>query len=68
MPPTTAKALPETVACEMLTVAVPVFLMVTLCVAALPAATVPKLRLLGVADRVPEPGGSPPVTAGAGLV
>ena len=70
MPPTTEKPAPETVAWEILTVAVPEFLTVTLCDVVLPTATLPKLGLLGVADRVPEPvgGGSPPVTAGLILV
>jgi hypothetical protein len=47
---------PETVAWEISTLAVPVFVTVTLCVALLPTATFPKLRLLKLGDKIPVPG------------
>lgn len=40
----------------MSTMAVPVFVTVTLCVALLPRATFPKLRLLEFGDKMPVPG------------
>lgn len=64
-PPITLNADPETVACEMFTAAVPVFVTLTLCVALLPTATFPKLRLLELAESIPAPGvpGCPPPPA-----
>jgi hypothetical protein len=50
------KAAPVIAAWEMLTVAVPVFVNVRLCVPVLPTATLPKLRLVEVADSTPAPG------------
>jgi len=47
--PLTLKPSPLSVTCVTLMLAVPVFVMVTFCVALVPAATVPKLRVPGVA-------------------
>ena len=51
--PTTVKPAPEMVTWEMFTVAVPVFVTLTLCVAELPVAMLPKLRLGALAERTP---------------
>jgi len=59
-PLTTVKPVPEIVAWEMLTVAVPVFVRVTLCVALVPAATLPKLTVVEPADSAPEPAAPAP--------
>ena len=53
--PTTVKTPPETVAPEIFTVPVPVFVTVTLCVAALPSTTFPNPMLLEEALRIPPP-------------
>jgi hypothetical protein len=55
-PPTTVKPAPEIVAEPMFTVAVPVFVRLRLCVELLPTATLPKVRLVALAERTPEPG------------
>jgi hypothetical protein len=57
-PPITVNAAPEIVAALMFTVAVPVFVTLTLCVPLLPTATLPKLTLVEPADNTPA-GGSP---------
>jgi hypothetical protein len=44
---------PEIVAAEMLTVSVPVFVTLRLCVALLPTGTSPKLMVVGFAERTP---------------
>ncbi len=49
------KAAPVIAAWERLTVAVPVFVSVTLCVPVLPTATLPKLTLVELADSTPAP-------------
>lgn len=71
-PPTTVYPVPEIVAWEILTVAVPVFVTVTLCVALLPIATFPKLRLAALGESTPalESPGVPglPVCEDAALV
>ena len=54
-PPTTVKPVPEMVAWEMLTDAVPVFVTERFCVALLPTETLPKVRLEGLAERTPGP-------------
>lgn len=54
------------VACEIVTVAVPVLVTVKLCVAVLPTATLPKLMLVELAERTPAP--LPPVEVLAALV
>ena len=55
---------------EMLTDVVPVFVTLTVCVAALPTATFPKLRLLALDERTPADGcaGSPVVAPDAAVV
>ena len=72
LPPTTVNPAPEIVAWEILTVAVPVFVTVTLCVALLPIATFPKLRLAALGESTPALGspGVPglPVCEDAALV
>ncbi len=55
LPPTTLNAAPEIVACEMSAVAEPVLVTVRLSELELPTATLPKLRLLTLADSVPAP-------------
>lgn len=55
LPPTTLNAAPEIVACEMSTVAEPVFVTVRLREPVLPTATLPKLRFVELAESVPEP-------------
>jgi hypothetical protein len=53
-PPTTVKAAPVIVARETLTVAVPVFVTVRVCIAVVATATSPKLRVVLLAERTPE--------------
>ena len=65
-PPTTLNVAPVMVACEIVTVAVPVLVTVKLCVAVLPTATLPKLMLVELAERTPAP--LPPVEVFAALV
>jgi hypothetical protein len=64
-PPTTAKSDRVMVACEILTVAVPVLRTDTVCVAVLPTATFPKRKLLALGERTLASGsplgGSPAV-------
>jgi hypothetical protein len=43
------------VACEIVTVAVPVLVTVKLCVVVFPTATLPKLKLVPLAERTPAP-------------
>jgi len=50
--PLTEKPVPLAVTCETVTLALPVFLTVTLCEAELPTFTLPKLTLAGVAESV----------------
>ena len=50
------KPVPEIVAAPMFTVAVPVFVRLRLWVALLPTATLPKARLVALAERTPVPG------------
>jgi hypothetical protein len=50
------KPVPKIVACEMFTVAIPVFVTLTLWVEFPPTETLPKLRLVLLAERIPEPG------------
>ena len=50
------KTAPVIAAAEILTVAVPVFVRVTVCVPVLPTATFPKLTLVEPADSTPAPG------------
>lgn len=59
------KAVPVMVACETLTTAVPVFVKVNACVVMLPTATSPKLSVVVLDERIPEPEvtGEPPVFA-----
>lgn len=52
-PPTTLNAAPEIAACEIFTVAVPVFVILTFSVLLLPTTTPPKLRLVELAESVP---------------
>ena len=66
-PPTTVKAAPVITAEAMFTVAVPVFVTVTLCVPVLPTAMLPKLMLVEPADSTPALG-SPVVPPPAVLV
>lgn len=54
IPPTTLKPAPETVAWEIMTAAVPVFVRVNVCELLEPAATFPKLMLVALAASVPE--------------
>lgn len=56
LPPVTLKPAPVTVACEMSTVAVPVFVTVTFWVALPPTATLPNVTLVEPADSTPLPG------------
>jgi hypothetical protein len=56
LPPVTLKPEPVTVACETFTVAVPVFVIVTFCVALPPTATLPNVTLVEPAERTPLPG------------
>jgi hypothetical protein len=51
---TTLKPAPEIVAWEILTGAVPVFLTLRLCLELLPTETLPKLRLVELAESTPE--------------
>jgi hypothetical protein len=51
VPPTTVKTEPEAVASETFAAAVPVFVMLRLCVAVFPIETFPKLTLTGLAER-----------------
>lgn len=53
IPPTTLKPAPETVAWEIMTAAVPVFVRVNVCELLEPAATFPKLKLVALAASVP---------------
>jgi hypothetical protein len=46
------KPVPDTVACEIVTVIVPAFVIVKFCVPVEPTATLPKLRLAGLAEMV----------------
>ena len=55
LPPTTVNAAPEIDACETFTVAEPVFVTVRLRAPVLPTATLPKLRLVELAESVPAP-------------
>lgn len=52
----TVKPAPEIVDCEMLTVAVPVFVRLKLWVALPPTPTLPKPRLADDGERMPAPG------------
>jgi hypothetical protein len=54
-PPITLNPAPVIVACEMVTVAVPVLVTVKLCVVVFPTATLPKLRLAPLAESTPAP-------------
>lgn len=54
-PPTTVKPVPEIVDCEMLTVAVPVFVRLSAWVEFPPTATLPKVRLAEDGERIPVP-------------
>lgn len=51
----TVKPVPVRVACEIFTVAVPVFVMVTLWVALPPTATLPKVTDVELAESTPAP-------------
>ena len=53
----TVKPVPEIIAWVTLTMAFPVLVTVRLCMALLPTETLPKLRLMEVAERVPVVGG-----------
>lgn len=55
-PPITLNPAPDIVACETVTVAVPVLVTVKLCVALLPTATLPKVKLVALAESTPAPG------------
>lgn len=61
LPLITENADPEIVACEMFTVSVPVFVTLMLSTAVLPVATLPKERVVALAERTPVPGSVPPV-------
>lgn len=65
-PPITLNAAPVMVACEIVTVAVPVLVTVKLCEAVLPTATLPKVKLLALVESTPAPGS--PVEVLAALV
>jgi hypothetical protein len=54
-PPITLNPAPVKVACEIVIVPVPVLVMVKLCVAVLPTATLPKLKLVELDERTPAP-------------
>jgi hypothetical protein len=56
LPPVTLKPAPVTVACETFTVAVPVFVIVTVWVALPPTATLPNVTLVEPAESTPLPG------------
>jgi hypothetical protein len=56
LPPVTVKPVPVRVACEMFTVAVPVFVIVTLWVALPPTATLPNVTDVELAESTPAPG------------
>lgn len=56
LPPERVKPEPEIATWEMLTVAVPLFVRVRLCVALLPTDTPPKLRVVALGETTPEPG------------
>lgn len=53
IPPTTLKPAPVTVACEIVTVAVPVLVNVKVCGLLAPVTTFPKIRLVEFAASVP---------------
>ena len=53
IPPTTLNSLPVTVACESVTVAVPELEIVKVCMLLVPAATVPKDRVVALGTKVP---------------
>jgi len=61
LPPVTVKPAPVTLTCDIVTFALPVFVIVTFCAGeAVPVVTFPKLRLLGLMlsvrlDAIPEP-------------
>jgi len=55
-PPITVKPAPVKVAPEIVTVPKPVLVTVKLCVAVLPTAMLPKLRLVTLGERIPAPG------------
>ena len=59
LPLSRLKVAPEIVTWDTLTVAVPVLVTVRLCVAGLPTPTFPKLTLVELAVRTPDP--APPV-------
>ena len=56
IPPTTLKPVPVTVACEIVTAAVPLLVRVKVCGLVDPSATFPKLRVVALATSVPEEG------------
>jgi hypothetical protein len=55
-PPITVKPAPVMVAPEIVTVPKPVLVTVKLCVAVLPTAMLPKLKLVALGERIPAPG------------
>jgi hypothetical protein len=55
IPPTTLNPVPATVACEIVTVAVPVFVRVNVWEEFEPKVTLPKVKLVALAARVPVP-------------
>jgi len=55
-PPTTVKPAPVKAAEAIVTVPNPVFVTVRLCVAVVPTATLPKLALVTLGERIPAPG------------
>ncbi len=64
LPPSKLKPDPAIVTCDTFTVAVPVFVTLRLCVAELATETFPKLTLVELAVKTPDP--APPV-AGCGF-
>jgi hypothetical protein len=55
-PPTTVNPAPAKVAPEIVAVPSPVLVTVKLCVTVLPTATLPKLKLVALGERIPAPG------------
>jgi hypothetical protein len=55
LPPVTENPVPVNDACEMFTVDVPVFVIVTLWLPLLPTATLPNVTVVALAESTPEP-------------
>lgn len=68
LPDMTLKPDPEIVACVISTALVPVFVTLKLCTAVLPMATLPKARVVELAESTPAPGVAVCVAADDALV